>query len=43
MYDDDKESEYSPSQHKKEMLESEGLDDEEKWIRNLFMLNFLWG
>jgi hypothetical protein len=30
VYDDDKGSEYSLSQHKKEMLESEGLDDDEK-------------
>ena len=33
VYDDDKGSEYSPCQHKKEMPKSEDLDDDEKWIQ----------
>jgi hypothetical protein len=43
LYDDDEGSEHSPSQHKKEMLESEGLDAARSGFKDLFLLNFLWG
>ncbi len=43
VYDDDKGSEYSPSQHKKQMLESEGLDDDEKWTQRSILAEFSLG
>jgi hypothetical protein len=36
-------SQYSPSQHKKEMLESEGLDYDEKWIQRSILAEFSLG
>jgi hypothetical protein len=43
VYDDDEGLEYSPSQHKREMLESEGLMMTRSGFKDLFLLNFLWG
>jgi hypothetical protein len=43
VYDDDKGSAYSPSQHKKKMIESEGLDDDEKWIQRSIFADFSLG
>jgi hypothetical protein len=40
VYDYDEGSEYSPSQHKKIMLKSEGLDDDEKWIQRSILAEF---